>query len=130
MKKMTILAAALMLSATAFADDFNLYYDTTAGTENNMIESVANLQKLTFENGTMKVIRKDGTTSTVSIADIKRLFFSTEETVAIKDVKVEDTTAKTGEVYDLTGRKLNVNLSNHQLPKGIYIIDGKKVLVK
>ncbi len=34
-------------------------------------------------------------------------------------------------VYDLQGRKIvNGKSSNHQLSKGIYIVDGKKVLVK
>ena len=35
-------------------------------------------------------------------------------------------------VYDLQGRKINAQSSmfNVQLPKGIYIVNGKKVLVK
>lgn len=130
MKHLSTFVAAFLLGMTAFADDFNLYYDATAGTEGNKIESVENLQKLTFEDGKMVVIRKDGTTSTVNISSIQRLYFSTDETVAIEEVKAENTTAKKGEVYDLTGRKLNIDPESQQLPKGIYIIDGKKKLIR
>lgn len=130
MKHLSILAVAFMLGIAAFADDFNLYYVATTSADNNKIESVANLQKLTFQDGTMVVTRKDGTTSTISIADIQRLFFSTDATVAIEDVKAEGTGDKENEVYDLTGRKLNIDPTQQQLPKGIYIMNGKKVLAK
>lgn len=36
----------------------------------------------------------------------------------------------TDAVYDLMGRKVVVNTSFHQLPKGIYIVNGKKFVVK
>lgn len=129
MKFLNIFTAAFLLSTTAFADDFNLYYAATTSTTANKIEAVANLQKLTFENGTMVVIRKDGTTSTINLSSIRKLYFATEEAVGIDDVKAnDDTTAPKGEVYDLTGRKINLDPNN--LPKGLYIIDGKKKLIR
>ncbi|MCH5175726.1 MAG: hypothetical protein J1F40_07555 [Prevotellaceae bacterium] len=128
MKKLFTLATVLMLGLSAFADDFNLYYDSTEG-QGNKIESVSNLQKLTFEEGKLVITLKDGTSKSLPTAGITRLFFNTETAVGIKDV--EETTAdKKGEVYDLTGRKLNIDLNSEKLPKGIYIIDGQKVLVK
>ena len=112
------------MGSFAFADDFNLYYDTTAGETDKKLESVTNLQKLTFKDGQMTVVRTDGTTSTLTISNIKRLFFSTAEGLTpIKDVKAED-------IIDLMGRKLNIDLSKEKLPKGIYIKDGKKIFVK
>ena len=48
----------------------------------------------------------------------------------------EATSVKTGEssdaIYDISGRKINCQLStvNSQLPKGLYILNNKKVLVK
>lgn len=40
-------------------------------------------------------------------------------------------TADHPDVYDLSGRKIdNSKWSNHQLPKGIYIVNGKKVIIK
>ena len=129
MKSHTLLTAAFLLSTMAFADDFNLYYDATTSTESRKIESVENLQKLTFEKGTMTVILKNGNTTTVNLSNVKKLFFSTEEAVGIEDVKADDdTTAKKGEVYDLTGRKVNIDPNN--LPKGLYIINGKKKLIR
>ena len=130
MKFFKILAAAFLLSTTAFADDFSLYYDATSSTTSTKIDAVDNLQKLTFENGTMTVIRKDGTTSTVSLSSIKKLFFSTEETVGIEDVKTENPATRKGEVYDLTGRKISIDLNSQRLSKGLYIIDGKKKLIR
>ena len=40
-------------------------------------------------------------------------------------------TADNPDVYDLSGRKIeNSKWSNRQLPKGIYIVNGKKVIIK
>lgn len=132
MKKVILFFVFSASFLVSFADDFNLYYDTTAGETDKKIESVTNLQKLTFKDGQMTVVRTDGTTSTLTISTIKRLFFSTSEgLVAIEDVKAEDAIdVKKGEVYDLMGRKLNIDLSKEKLPKGIYIVDGKKLYVK
>ena len=119
-----------MLSTTVMADDYSLYYVGTTSTTNNKIETVANIRKLTFEDGKMTVTRTDGTTSQLNIASMKRLFFSTDAVTAIEGVKEDATHMKKGEVYDLTGRKLSIDLTKQKLPKGIYIIDGQKVLVK
>ena len=128
MKKLLTLITVLMLGLSAFADDFNLYYDSTEG-KVNKIESVANLHKLTFEEGKLVITLKDGTSTSLPTAGITRLYFNTEKAVNIEDV--EETTAdKKGEVYDLTGRKLNIDINSEKLPKGIYIIDGQKVLIK
>lgn len=130
MKKLITLGTVLAAGLSVFADDFNLYYDSQAGTANTKIEAVSNLQKLTFENGNMVVIMKDGTSTSLPMADIKRLFFASDTAVGIEEVKEETTAEKKGEVYDLTGRKLNINLESEQLPKGIYIIDGQKVFIQ
>ena len=126
MKKLLTLATALTLGLSAFADDFNLYYDS-AEEENNKIEAVANMQKIVFEDGNLVVTLKDGTSKSIPTAGITRLFFSTETAVGIKDVNVA-TTDKKGDVYDLTGRKLNIGIN--ELPKGIYLVNGQKVLIK
>lgn len=119
-----------MFGMSSFADDFTLYYDSTDGAVNSELSAVSQLRKLTFENGNLVLTMKNGTTKSTALASIKRLFFADKETVGINDVKEEDieTAKASGAVYDLTGRKLNVNLKS--LPKGIYIVDGKKVLVK
>ena len=131
MKKTLLLFVLSFSFLVSFADDFNLYYDTKAGEENKKLESVANLQKLTFKDGQMTVVRTDGTTSTLTISTLKRLFFATTEGLTpIEDVKAEDIIdVKKGEVYDLMGRKLNIDLNKEKLPKGIYIVGGKKLYV-
>lgn len=131
MKKIITATAALLLGISAFADNFSLYYDytTATGDATDKIEDVANLKKITFKDGQMVAFRKDGTTSSYSIASVQRLYFRSIEADAIEEVK-ESATPKKGEVYDLMGRKLNIDLSKQQLPKGLYIIDGKKTLVK
>ena len=128
MKKTITLAIALILGLSAFADDFNLYYDSEEG-KGNKIESVSNLQKLVFEDGKLVVILKDGTSTSLPTEGMTRLFFNTETAVGIDNVK-EEAANKKGEVYDLTGRRLNIDLNNGKLPKGIYIIDGQKVIIK
>ena len=130
MKKNMILSAAVLLSATAFADDFNLYYDSSAGNTGIKIESVANLQKITFEDGKMVAFTTDGKTQTLNTADIKRLFFSTENTVSIEGVEEGAAGEKAYEVFDLMGRKINIDPQTGKLPKGVYIVNGKKILVK
>lgn len=126
MKKLLTMATALTLGLSAFADDFNLYYDS-AEEENNKIEAVANMQKIVFEDGNLVVTLKDGTSKSIPTAGITRLFFSTETAVGIEDVNVA-TTDRKGDVYDLTGRKLNIGIN--ELPKGIYLVNGQKVLIK
>lgn len=130
MKRNFILAAALLLRLSSYADDFNLYYDDATSTTSTKIEAVSSLKKLIFENGNIVVEHTDGTTQTISVSSIQRLFFSTDATVtAIKEVKDdEQQETENCEVYDLTGRR--INLAPDQLSKGIYIINGKKTLVK
>lgn len=51
-------------------------------------------------------------------------------TLGIHEVKT-DTPVRHQGIYTLGGQKLNVQAENlHQLPQGIYIVDGKKVVVK
>lgn len=130
MKKILSLTAALVLSAlTAWAEDFNLYYMASDGTMATQKWDVAQLSKVTFEGDKMKVIAADGTTTELPVAGVKKLVFFTEEGATdIKDIEETDEKQATGEVRDLMGRL--INLDRDQLPKGIYIIDGKKTLVK
>ena len=54
------------------------------------------------------------------------------ETTGIGDVTNEATDGKNGPVYDLQGRRVADRLDDarHQLPAGIYIVGGRKVIVK
>lgn len=130
MKKMLSLMAVLALGAlTAEAEDFNLYYVAKDGTLATQKWEVNKLQKITFEEGKMHVIAKDGSSTDVSTASIQKLVFYTEQGATdIVEVQDENANQAKEEVYDLMGRKLD--LDRDQLPSGIYIIAGKKTLIK
>ena len=130
MKKTFILTLVLALGAlTTKADDFNLYYVANDGALAAQKWEVNKLQKITFEEGNMNVIETDGSTTVVSLSDIQKLVFYTEEGATdIKDVRDENLEQTKEDVYDLMGRKLNIDRG--QLPSGIYIIAGKKTLIK
>ena len=130
MKKMLSLMAVLALGAlTAEAEDFNLYYVASDGTVATQKWEVNKLQKITFEEGKMHVIATDGSTTDVSTASIQKLVFNTEKGITgIEEIQDENQNQAKEEVYDLMGRKLDIAID--QLPKGIYIIAGKKTLIK
>ena len=130
MKKMLSLMAVLALGAlTAEAEDFNLYCVAKDGTLATQKWEVNKLQKITFEEGKMKVIAKDGSTTDVPTAGIQKLVFNTEKGITgIEEIQDENQNQAKEEVYDLMGRKLDIAID--QLPKGIYIIAGKKTLIK
>ena len=127
---MLSLMAVLALGAlTAEAEDFNLYYVASDGTLATQKWEVNKLQKITFEEGKMHVIAKDGSTTDVSTAGIQKLVFNTEKGITgIEEIQDENQNQAKEEVYDLMGRKLDIAID--QLPKGIYIIAGKKTLIK
>ena len=54
------------------------------------------------------------------------------ETTGIGDVTNEATDGKNGPVYDLQGRRVADRLADarHRLPAGVYIVGGRKVVVK
>lgn len=130
-KTFLLIVALLLCVSVARADDFNLYYGTTSTPSTNVkIGAASSIQKLVFKDGQMTIITQGGSETTIPVANIQRLFFSTDETVGIEEVKSQDSPAqyKESEVYDLTGRR--INMAPDALPKGFYIIDGKKTLVK
>lgn len=131
MNKMLSLTAVLMLSAsTALADDFKLYYIAEDGNVASQTWEVASLKKITFENGQMNVITTDDQVSSLPTSGIQSLVFYTEEGITgIEDTKDKSAAPATkSEVYDLMGRRIDTD--REELPKGLYIIDGKKTLIK
>ncbi len=130
MKRKIVFVATLILSAIAWAEDFNLYYTATSDGNNVKVESVKNLQKVVFENGNMVVTLKDGTSKTVALSLVQRLrFFTDSGIVGVEEVKNAEACMK-HQVHDLTGRKLGDNINIKQLSKGTYIIDGQKTFIK
>ena len=75
---------------------------------------------------TLNGARTDGQATTTQGA---KFFndFEEDEATGINEVENNDVIIRVG-IYDLNGRKLNVSVD--ELPQGIFIIDGKKVMVK
>jgi hypothetical protein len=75
-----------------------------------------------------------GTRSIAKQEKLQIILLDNNDASAINDIQEGTVNGKPtdGAIYDLTGRKVNWQLStgNCQLPKGIYIRNGKKILVK
>ena len=126
MKKLFTLIA-LAISTSAFADGYSLYYDLSSGAKNTEVSSVSNLQKIIFDhNGNMIICKKDGSSETIDITSVSRIFFATPTAVDIKKVDSEKKD-DVKNIYDLTGRKVDASKT---LTPGIYIINGQKTIIK
>lgn len=75
-----------------------------------------------------------GTRSIAKQEKLQIILLDNNDASAINDIQEETINGKPtdGAIYDLTGRKVNWQLAtgNWQLPKGIYIRNGKRFLVK
>jgi hypothetical protein len=75
-----------------------------------------------------------GTRSIAKQEKLQIVLLDNNDASAINDIQEGTVNGKPtdGAIYDLTGRKVNWQLAtgNCQLPKGIYIRNGKKILVK
>ena len=122
--------AWVMLCSTAFApqvqaDDWDFPYlvlTESSGEEHVLGVSSLNLvfdgANLTAENGEQSL--------TLPLESLAEMHFSDSEVVTTIDrLQTENGKRETMEVYDLQGRRLDAVSS-----RGLYIINGKKVLVK
>lgn len=84
MKKLIALSIALFMSLGAFADDNDDYALYIAATTSQQPTShkLADIQKLTFENGNIVVNLKNGTKESTAISVVSRMYFSVLSTVA------------------------------------------------
>lgn len=118
MKKLIIMAM-LAIGTTAFAEDYK--YLTMAYNSVEQSIELATVQKITFEGGQVVVATSEGN-QTFPQSQMEKMFFSQTPT-AVKSVTAEANEAEKA-IYDLTGRRVQ------KATKGIYIIDGKKVVIK
>lgn len=131
--KKNILMLALLASAAlnASADNYNyLTVQKQDGTEQSF---TAQGLTITFANGNM-VATQDGQTTTLALSELNKMFFSQEPT-GIEDVSISEPAGEaSGAVYDLSGRKVTSAPVSSSTPsllkKGIYIVNGKKIVVK
>ena len=65
----------------------------------------------------------------VPSANVKGFVFDFDDATGISDLSDKsDMSDESDIIYNLAGQKVNGKLSNGQLPRGIYIINGKKIL--
>ena len=78
MKKLIVLSVVLFMSLAAFADDNDDYVLYIAATTSQQPtgHKLADVQKLTFENGNVVVNLKNGNKESTAISVVSRMYFS------------------------------------------------------
>lgn len=131
MKKTLLIIAAAAVVETAQAYDYPyLTLQKSDGTE----QSVAVEQlKLTFSDGQLVLSNSDGTT-TISLSDLSKMYFSTSATAGISTQITEATDDSPVEVYTLSGMSIgsfeSVAEAKKQLKAGIYVMKSKTRTLK
>jgi len=84
MKKLIVLSLVLFMSLGAFADDNDDYtlYIVATSSQQPTEHKLADIQKLTFENGNLVVNLKNGTKESTAISVVSRMYFSLLSAVA------------------------------------------------
>lgn len=132
-KKMIVFLFGL-LPLTAVADEVNVVYMTTTTTKGQTVET----RLLEKKGETLpRFYTADNTIRINSVVYLKdeiasiRFSIRTETVDAINEVEGDDEYAKKHAVYTLDGKLVRTDAASlEELPKGIYIINKKKVVVK
>ena len=113
MKKLLLITMALCLSLGAMADGEKI--------------DVSTLSKVTFEGDQVVLHYKNGTTSMVDMATVT-IDLSSATSVEDRLAITEKAGIEGKNIYNLKGQL--VGTSAARLEKGIYIVGGKKVVIK
>ena len=119
MKKTYLVLLACMLSTVAYADN-----KQTVKIDGNVIDKV--VTEITFEGDEVVLNYADNTSETKDMS-LVTLSFSYSTTTGISQVEGIKQ-ALQGKVYNLQGQCVGSSLQ--RLSKGVYIINGKKVIIK
>ena len=118
MKKTYLVLLAGMLSTVAYADN-----KQTVKIDGNVIDKV--VTKITFEGDDVVLNYADNTSETKDMSLVTLSFtYQTTGISQVEDIKK----ALQGKVYNLQGQYVGSSLQG--LSKGVYIINGKKVIIK
>lgn len=109
----------------AIADDVteedNIFCNIGSGTK--ILVSMIPLNSIGIEGDASKLL--GNAKSVALIFDVER-----KDPTAIKSVAVGDGTPNALGIYDLQGRRVALPQQGSQLTKGIYVVNGRKVVVK
>ncbi len=121
MKRLLFLSVLSVFSVLPFyaEDDYSLYILST-GTDTPATYSVAEIQKLTFNNGNVVVTKTDGTTASFGMNAITSMYVDVSPADGIESLTETLTKSDDAEIYDLQGRRV---AASTDLPKGVYIVN-------
>lgn len=128
MKKFLLLTLSVVASA-AWADNYSYLTVGYNSVEKSIV--LETVQKITFANGQMLVTTSNGTEAFPQ-SQLEKMFFSTVPT-AIESVQADASCPgqAEGAVYDLSGRRVSdAAFPAKSLKKGLYIVNGRKVVIK
>lgn len=115
MKKIFLMLAFVASIVTVHASDYKfLTVQKSDGAEQSFTTSGLTI---TFSSGNM-VLNENGTSTTISLAGLSKMFFS-DEASGIENIDKLLSSADNTVVYDLQGRKVTTLTT---LPKGVYIV--------
>lgn len=115
MKKLLFLCGMFLLSMTAMAE----------GTEPEKID-VKELAKITFEGDNVILHFKDGSKADLE-KDLETVVIDFSSVTSIETIRQVDSMKNMG-VYNLQGQYVGKGVEG--LKKGLYIVGGKKVIIK
>lgn len=120
MKKLTITFISLLLQCTAVLADNG----QTVTIDGSIVGKCAS--RLSFDGNDVTVTFEDGTTQTADMAKVSVSLTYDNDASGISSVTF--TEKKDAKVYTISGQC--VGSSTDKLSKGIYIVNGKKVVIK
>ena len=115
---MSTLKGKVVIADDVTTDD-NIF--CTLGLRSSAMVPLIPLNRIGIEGNPSKLL---GNAKTVA------LIFERQGTTAIKSADVSAGTAAALGIYDLQGRRVALPQQGSQLPKGIYVVNGRKVVVK
>ena len=139
MKKLLFIISFIAIAGTATAQ--HMVVETAGGNE---VFTLDNLKQITFNGTTVNIEQTDGTKSSASMGNIKRIYFDDMSSIAdmpaqsgnlveyisFDEIAINSEAGSTVAIYSLTGARLLTRRIDTQgeavsitgLPQGIYIV--------
>ncbi len=115
MKKLFVMGCLLGLTLSAAADD------------QTKIDA-SKVQRITFQGNQVVVKYNDGTPDATLDMDSVVILFSSTTGIEERTAIVKQAGLQGKKVYDLKGRLVGTDAA--RLKKGVYVIEGKKIVIK